>query len=75
MQLMIAAMIGGTSNYGGRGSIVGAMLGIIYMRILLNVLIMLGLAGDWQYVGMGISMIFAIVFDYWRTRVTMTQVR
>jgi len=75
MQLMIAAMIGGTSNYGGRGSVIGAMLGIIYMRILLNVLIMVGLAGDWQYVGMGISMIFAIVFDYWRTRVTMTQVR
>jgi ribose transport system permease protein len=75
LQLMIAAMIGGTSNYGGRGSVIGAMIGIIYMRILLNVLIMIGLGGDWQFVGMGVSMIFAIVFDYWRTKVTMTQLR
>lgn len=75
LQLMIAAMIGGTSNYGGRGSVIGATLGIIYMRVLMNVLIMIGLDGDWQYVGMGVSMIFAIVFDYWRTKVTMSQVR
>ena len=73
LQLMIAAMIGGTSNYGGRGSVVGTMLGIVYIRILLNVLIMLGLRGDWQFVGMGVSMILAILFDYWRTRVTMTE--
>lgn len=75
LQLMIAAMIGGTSNYGGRGSVIGAAFGIIYMRVLMNVLIMIGLDGDWQFVGMGVSMIIAIVFDYWRTKVTMTQVR
>jgi len=69
LQLMVAALLGGTSMYGGRTSVIGTVLGMIYMRLLINVLLMLGVAPDWQYVGMGVSMILAILFDVYRTRV------
>lgn len=68
LQLMVAALLGGTSMYGGRTSVIGTVLGMIYMRLLINVLLMLGLPADWQYVGMGVSMIIAILFDVYRTR-------
>ena len=69
LQLMVAALLGGTSMYGGTTSVIGTALGMIYMRLLINVLLMLGLHADWQFVGMGISMVIAILFNVYRTRI------
>jgi len=68
LQLMVAALLGGTSMYGGTTSVIGTVLGMIYMRLLINVLLMLGLHADWQFVGMGVSMVLAILFNVYRTR-------
>jgi len=52
-QVITAAVIGGTSMAGGRGTIFGAFLGVILMAILTNVLNLAGVNMYWQSVFIG----------------------
>ena len=46
-------MIGGTSLSGGRGSILGTVLGCLIIGVLNNGLVLLGVSPDWQLVVKG----------------------
>ncbi len=63
LDVIAAAVIGGTSLMGGEGTILGTILGAAIMGILRNGLILLGVSSFWQQVAIGLVIIFAIAFD------------
>lgn len=60
---IVAALIGGTSIAGGKGSILGMVIGAFIVGILRNMLNLLGLASYYQLVIMGIVLVLAILLQ------------
>jgi len=65
MELSVIApcIIGGTSISGGKGSIVGTIVGCLIVGVLSNGLILLGVSSWWQVVIQGIIIVGAVAFD------------
>lgn len=57
LEVVTAVLIGGASVRGGKGSIVGSLLGILAMYLLLNGFSLLGLNSFWQVIVLGIALI------------------
>jgi ribose/xylose/arabinose/galactoside ABC-type transport system permease subunit len=67
-----ATVIGGTSLYGGIGTIPGAVAGLLLVNILRNALNLLGVSPYYQYLVRGVILIGVVVMDAyfgWRRRV------
>ena len=62
-----AAAIGGTSMAGGRGSIMGTVLGAVTLSALKVGLVVLGVDTFWQYIAMGAIIIVAAYFEVIQT--------
>ena len=58
-----AAVLGGTSLMGGRGSIVGSLIGAFVIGVLADGLVMMGTSEFWQMVVKGIVIILAVAVD------------
>jgi ribose transport system permease protein len=58
-----AAIIGGTSLFGGKGSIMGSIIGALIMGVLQNGLNLLGVQSYYQQVAIGAVLIFAVWID------------
>ncbi len=63
MRVITAAIIGGASLMGGKGTILGAFLGALFMGILSNSLNLLGVDVYWQNLITGMTLISAITID------------
>lgn len=63
MTVIASVVVGGVSMSGGRGSIFGAMLGVIIFSVLTNGLTMLDINSFWQYIIRGAMIIIAVYFD------------
>lgn len=68
LQAITACVIGGTSIYGGTGSILGTVLGVIFMGSITNIMVQTGVSSEWQYVGLGLFMIVGILLDLYRSK-------
>jgi ribose/xylose/arabinose/galactoside ABC-type transport system permease subunit len=68
LTIIAGVIIGGTSLMGGRGSIVGTLLGSILLGILSNAFILLRLNPEIQVVSLGVVIVLAALFDQWRMR-------
>jgi ribose transport system permease protein len=66
LDIIAAAVIGGTSLFGGEGSVLGVLLGAAIMQVLRNGLVLLGFPAYWQTVAIGTMILTAILLDYWR---------
>lgn len=66
LDVIAAAVIGGASLSGGRGSIVGAFLGACLLGLLRNAFILLALSPFLQQLSIGLVIVLAAVFDQWR---------
>ena len=62
-QVITAAVIGGTSLNGGKGTILGSFLGVIIMAILTNVFNLVGVSIYWQNVLVGTILITVVAID------------
>jgi ribose transport system permease protein len=62
LSVIAAVILGGTSLFGGRGTIVGAILGSIVIGILDNGLVLLGVSSSLQLVVKGVIIIAAVAF-------------
>lgn len=69
LQAIAAVIIGGTSLLGGRGSIVGTMIGALIMGVLINGLRIMSVQTEWQNVIVGFVVLVAVFFDTLRNRV------
>ena len=62
------AVIGGTSLNGGRGSILGTMIGALIMGVLQNGLNLLAVQSYYQQMAIGAVLILAVFIDQWQVR-------
>jgi ribose transport system permease protein len=58
-----AVVLGGTSFEGGRGGLIGTVVGALAVGVLRNGLNLLGLGTEWQVATVGVVIILAIVAD------------
>jgi simple sugar transport system permease protein/ribose transport system permease protein len=63
IQVIAAVVIGGTAVSGGYGSILGALLGVAFMSILNNGLILMRIPTFWHQIVIGIIIIVAVSMD------------
>lgn len=63
LTVIAAVIIGGTSLFGGRGSVVGAVVGSIIMGMLNNGLILMGLEVAEQMIARGVIIILAVALS------------
>jgi fructose transport system permease protein len=65
-----AVVIGGTSLFGGRGSIIGSVLGALIVGVFNTGLSLAGVDDYWQYFAAGCLVIIAVALDQWLRRAT-----
>jgi D-xylose transport system permease protein len=63
LNVIAAAVIGGTSFSGGIGTIVGALLGALVMQSLVSGMVLLGIEAPLQDIVVGIVLVFAVTLD------------
>jgi ribose transport system permease protein len=63
-----AVVLGGTSLFGGIGSIAGTVIGVFIPIVLLNGFVILGIPPFWQTVAMGAVLILAVWIDQLKRR-------
>ena len=64
-----AVVLGGTSLFGGRGSIVGTLLGALLVGVCRNGLALAGVDVLWQNLAVGVLVIVAVAVDQWIRKV------
>jgi fructose transport system permease protein len=65
-----AVVIGGTSLFGGRGSIVGTLIGALIVGVFRSAVSLAGLDVLWQEFAIGVLIIVAVALDQWIRRVS-----
>lgn len=60
LDVIAAVVIGGTSLFGGSGSVIGSWLGAIIMGVLRNGLVLLGVSAFWQQTAIGATIVIAV---------------
>ncbi|GAA3877449.1 ABC transporter permease [Leifsonia kafniensis] len=68
LQAIAAVIIGGTSLLGGRGSIMGTVIGALIMSVLINGLRIMSIQTEWQNVVVGAVILVAVFTDSLRQR-------
>lgn len=63
-----AVVIGGTSLSGGKGSIVGTVIGALIIGVLNNGLVLLNVSPFWQQVIKGLVILLAVILDKFRSK-------
>jgi ribose transport system permease protein len=58
-----AAVIGGTSLFGGEGSVLGVILGAAIMGVMINGMVLLNISSYLQNVILGIVLVIAVTYD------------
>ncbi|MBI4922018.1 MAG: ABC transporter permease [Devosia nanyangense] len=65
-----AVVIGGTSLFGGRGSIIGTLFGALIVGVFRNGLALSGLELLWQDFAVGVLIIVAVTIDQWIRKIS-----
>jgi ribose transport system permease protein len=68
LQAIAAVVIGGTSLSGGKGSIVGTVIGALIISVLNNGLQIMSIPQEWQNVVLGVVILIAVYADMARKR-------
>ncbi|MDA8250955.1 MAG: ribose ABC transporter permease, partial [Rhodospirillales bacterium] len=63
LDAIAAVVIGGASLYGGRGSIIGTLIGVLIMVMIRNGLNLLGVSPFWQGSAIGGIIIAAVLVE------------
>jgi ribose transport system permease protein len=68
LDIIAAAVIGGTSLFGGEGSVLGVVLGTLLMLMVRNGMVLLGLPSYLQIGAIGAIILAVVLIDYVRRR-------
>lgn len=63
LDVIAAVVVGGTSLYGGRGSVIGSIIGAMLIGVISNGLTLMAVNAYWQPVIMGIIIVMAVLLD------------
>jgi ribose transport system permease protein len=70
LDVIAACVIGGASLSGGKGTILGAIIGALVMGVLRNGCNLLDISAFWQQIAIGTIIIVAVFFDQYRKHKT-----
>ncbi len=70
LRVIAAAVIGGASLMGGRGSALGAVLGAVIIELIGNAMIIFDIDQSWNQVVMGAAIVVAVVVDQAKRRLS-----
>ncbi len=65
LESITAVVIGGTSLFGGRGAVVGSLIGALIVQVFENGLALAGVDPNYQVLTVGILVIAAVAADQW----------
>ncbi len=68
IHVIAAVIIGGTSLFGGRGTVYGTVMGAILLSMMTNALVIAGVDYFWQLVVMGVIVLLAVAINNLRER-------
>lgn len=63
MDAIASCYIGGASAYGGTGTVMGAVIGAVFMGLLNNGMSIMGVDSNWQQAIKGLVLLAAVAFD------------
>jgi ribose transport system permease protein len=63
LRIIAACIIGGCSLQGGKGTVIGGLLGLIFVGFINNGMILLRVPVYWQQLAMGVVLLLAVGFD------------
>ncbi len=61
--VMTICVLGGTSLTGGRGRVVGIVIGALFLQVISNIMVLLGINSYWQWVVKGIILVVVVLID------------
>ena len=65
LHVIAAVVVGGTSLFGGRASMVGSLAGVLLLSMMINALVTLRIEFFWQSVASGVVIILSVAFYTW----------
>ncbi|WP_254646692.1 ABC transporter permease [Streptomyces sp. GbtcB6] len=68
LKVITAVVLGGTSLFGGRGSVLGTVIGVFIPAVLTTGLIVIGVQQYWQDVAVGVVLVVAVYIDQLRRK-------
>jgi ribose/xylose/arabinose/galactoside ABC-type transport system permease subunit len=68
LSVIAAVILGGTALLGGRGSVLGTLIGVLILGVLTNGLNLMGVKAWWQEIAQGLVLILAITWDALREK-------
>jgi len=68
LDVIAAVVLGGASIFGGRGSVLGTMIGVFTLVMVKNSLILMKVDTTWQRVVVGVIIVAATAITAWRDR-------
>ena len=68
LDAITAAALGGTAMSGGKGSVLGTILGVLIIGVLNNGMVLLGVSQFYQFIARGALLIIAVLIQRWFTR-------
>lgn len=69
LTVMAAVIIGGTSMYGGSGSVIGSVLGCVLLAVISNGLVLVRVPSFWQNLIFGIILLISVGLDKYRQKI------
>jgi fructose transport system permease protein len=69
LESITAVVIGGTSLFGGRGVVIGSLIGALIVQVFENGLALAGVDANYQVFAIGVLVIVAVSVDQWIRRV------
>lgn len=67
LDVIAAVVLGGTSLFGGKGSIGGTFIGVLILSMIVNIFNLLGLSSYYQSVFMGLIIVLALIMNQYIT--------
>jgi ribose transport system permease protein len=68
LRIITAVILGGASLTGGRGTVWGTLVGVLFISLINNVMIFARLSPEWQSIVIGSVLIVAVAMDRFLTR-------
>ena len=66
MDIIASVILGGASLFGGKGNVIGTLLGIFILSTLNNGMTLLNIPSFWQLVAKGAILLLAVALDVMR---------